>query len=79
MALVAATYTLVPYLIRQATNALSTDDSHRYAASAVVLAGAYGLTWTVARAGEWLKNMVSAAVLARCDAMRHFIMLSTRD
>ena len=52
MALVAALYTLVPYLLRQATNALSVDATHRYAATAIVLAGTYGLTWTVAHAGE---------------------------
>ncbi|AOK31582.1 multidrug ABC transporter ATP-binding protein [Burkholderia singularis] len=68
MAGISALYTLVPYLLRQATNALSIADAHRYPALAVILALAYGLTWTAAHAGEWLKNIYSAALLARCDA-----------
>ncbi|KVZ46917.1 multidrug ABC transporter ATP-binding protein [Burkholderia ubonensis] len=71
MALVATLYTLVPYLLRLATNALSLGAVHGYAASAVVLTGAYGVTWTIAHACEWLKHMISAAVLARCDAAFH--------
>jgi ATP-binding cassette subfamily B protein len=71
MTFVTGLYTLVPYLLRQATNALSADHVHRYSASALVLAGAYGLTWTAAHGFEWIKNMVSAFVLARCDAAFH--------
>jgi ATP-binding cassette subfamily B protein len=74
MALVAGLSTLVPYLLRQTTNALSTDDAHRHSASIVLLAGAYGLTWTASHAFEWLKNMFSAAVLARCDAAFHHVI-----
>jgi ABC-type bacteriocin/lantibiotic exporter with double-glycine peptidase domain len=60
--------------LRQATNALSADHANPYAASAVVLSGAYGLAWTAAHAFEWLKNIVSASVLARCDAAFHHAM-----
>lgn len=61
-------YTLVPYLLRELTNALSIAGTSQYSALAVMLAIAYGLTWTAANAGEWLKNLLSAALLARCDA-----------
>ncbi|RKP46967.1 ATP-binding cassette domain-containing protein [Trinickia fusca] len=71
MVLLTGIYTLVPYLLRQTTNALSMDDVHRHATSAVLLAGAYGLAWMAAHVFEWLKGMVSAAVLARCDAAFH--------
>lgn len=70
MVLATGLYTLVPYLLRQATNALSVE-TIQYGASALVLSGAYGLTWTAAHALEWIKNMISASVLARCDAAFH--------
>ncbi len=71
MAFLTGLYTLVPYLLRQATNALSAETIHQYGASALLLSGAYGLTWTAAHALEWIKNMISASVLARCDAAFH--------
>ncbi|WP_206995537.1 ATP-binding cassette domain-containing protein [Trinickia mobilis] len=58
---------LVPYLLREATNALSAGE-HRHAITAILLAGAYGLCWTAARVSEWIKTMVSAIPLTRCDA-----------
>ncbi|WP_454741326.1 hypothetical protein [Cupriavidus necator] len=76
VALVAGLSTLVPYLLRQATNALSMDAAHRAAGSAVLLAGAYGLAWTAAHAFEWLKLMLSAAVLARCGAAFHHVIFA---
>jgi ATP-binding cassette subfamily B protein len=74
MALVTALYTLAPYLLRQATNVLSSGDARRDAVSVLALAGAYGLAWTAARAFEWLKNIASATILARCDAAFHHAM-----
>ena len=74
MGLITALYTLVPYLLRQAINALSTDHAHQDVASALALSGTYGLAWTAAHAFEWLKNIVSASVLARCDAAFHHAM-----
>ncbi|WP_439683596.1 ABC transporter transmembrane domain-containing protein [Cupriavidus oxalaticus] len=71
VALCAALSTLVPYLLREATNALSVDATHSDTGSPLLLAAAYGLAWTSARAFEWLKAMLSAAVLARCDAAFH--------
>jgi ATP-binding cassette subfamily B protein len=76
MALVTGLYTLVPYLLRQATNALSADHVHLHSTSALVLSGTYGLAWTAARAFEWIKNIVSASVLARCDAAFHHAIYS---
>ncbi|WP_316153045.1 ABC transporter ATP-binding protein [Cupriavidus sp. BIC8F] len=76
VAFVAGLSTLVPYLLRQATNALSMNAAHRATGSAVMLAGAYGLAWTAARAFEWLKSMLSAAVLARCDAAFHHVIFA---
>ncbi|WP_454734802.1 hypothetical protein [Cupriavidus necator] len=76
VALVAGLSTLVPYLLRQATNALSMDAAHRAAGSAVLLAGAYRLAWTAAHAFEWLKLMLSAAVLARCGAAFHHVIFA---
>ncbi len=71
VALCAALSTLVPYLLREATNALSVEAPHSATGSPVFLAAAYGLAWTTARALDWLKAMLSAAVLARCDAAFH--------
>lgn len=71
VALCAALSTLVPYLLREATDALSVDASQSAAGAALLLAGAYGLAWTAARAFDWLKAILSAAVLARCDAAFH--------
>ncbi|WP_312932415.1 ABC transporter ATP-binding protein [Stutzerimonas nitrititolerans] len=55
----------VPVLLRDATNRLSAGE-----ASGVVLATAavYALCWTGAQVLEWTKNIISAAVLVRCDA-----------
>lgn len=57
--------TTVPVLLREATNRLSAGE-----AMAVVLgtAAAYALCWTGAQVLEWTKNIISAAVLVRCDA-----------
>jgi ATP-binding cassette subfamily B protein len=71
VALCAALSTLVPYLLGEATNALSVEARHSATGSPVLLAAAYGLAWTTARAFDWLKAMLSAAVLARCDAAFH--------
>jgi len=60
--------TLTPYLLRETTNNLSSAGAVGYASSAVFLAAAYGICWTTTRVFEWLKTMVSAAILARCDA-----------
>jgi ATP-binding cassette subfamily B protein len=62
---------LTPYLLRQATDALTLAGTPGYSGLAVLLAGAYGACWTAARACEWLKTMVSAAILTRCDAAFH--------
>ena len=55
----------VPVLLREATNRLSGGE-----AMAVILgtAAAYALCWTGAQVLEWTKNIISAAVLVRCDA-----------
>ncbi|MEC3768049.1 ABC transporter ATP-binding protein [Cupriavidus sp. SS-3] len=71
VALSAALSTLVPYLLRETTNALSVDATLGATAMPVILAAAYGLAWTTARAFEWLKAMIFTAVLARCDAAFH--------
>lgn len=71
VALSAALSTLVPYLLRETTNALSIDATLTATGMPVILAAAYGLTWTASRACEWLKAMIFAAVLARCDAAFH--------
>ncbi|MCQ4243178.1 ABC transporter transmembrane domain-containing protein [Stutzerimonas stutzeri] len=57
--------TTVPVLLREATNRLSAGE-----AMAVILgtAAAYALCWTGAQVLEWTKNIISAAVLVRCDA-----------
>lgn len=57
---------LVPVLLRQATNSLSSDN----AILAVILgtAAAYVICWTGAQMLEWIKNIASAAILVRCDA-----------
>jgi ABC-type multidrug transport system fused ATPase/permease subunit len=65
--LIAGLDALVPYLLREVANRFSSKDPTA-AGYAIVLAGAYGLTWTAARVSEWMKNMMSAAVLSRCDA-----------
>lgn len=77
VAFVAGLSTLVPILLREATNALSVDGAHRPEGYAVLLAGAYGLAWTAAHAFEWVKSMLSAAVLARCDAAFHHVMFGS--
>ncbi|MCO4892191.1 ABC transporter ATP-binding protein/permease [Cupriavidus sp. WGtm5] len=71
VALAAALSTLVPYLLRETTNALSVDATLGATGMPVILAAAYGLAWTTARAFEWLKAMIFAAVLAGCDAAFH--------
>lgn len=71
VALCAALSTLVPYLLREATNALSVDARQNASSLPLLLAAAYGLVWTAARVFDWLKAMLSAAVLARCDAAFH--------
>ncbi|MGY2491958.1 ATP-binding cassette domain-containing protein [Cupriavidus sp. CP313] len=76
VAVVAGLSTLVPYLLREATNALSVDGAQRPEGYAIVLAGAYGLAWTASSAFEWIKSMISAAVLARCDAAFHHVMFA---
>ncbi|SOY50579.1 ABC-type transporter, ATPase and permease components [Cupriavidus taiwanensis] len=77
VALCAALSTLVPYLLREATNALSVDAAHGAIGYPLLLAAAYGLAWTTARAFDWLKFMLSAVVLARCDAAFHHAILAT--
>ncbi|MGN6319043.1 ATP-binding cassette domain-containing protein [Trinickia sp.] len=59
--------TLIPYVFRETTNQLTTRGDGM-AVTSVVLAGAYGTLWTIARVLDWIKNAVSAAMLARCDA-----------
>ncbi|MCO7543277.1 ATP-binding cassette domain-containing protein [Stutzerimonas nitrititolerans] len=55
----------VPVLLREATNRLAAGD-----ATSIILitAAAYALCWTGAQVLEWTKNILSAAVLVRCDA-----------
>lgn len=55
----------VPVLLREATNRLAAGD-----ATSIILitAAAYALCWTGAQVLEWTKNIISAAVLVRCDA-----------
>ncbi|SOY50689.1 putative ABC transporter, ATP-binding and permease component [Cupriavidus taiwanensis] len=76
VALCAALSTLVPYLLREATDSLSVDASHSATGAPLLLAAAYGLAWTAARAFDWLKAILSAAVLARCDAAFHNAIFS---
>ncbi|WP_240988837.1 ATP-binding cassette domain-containing protein [Cupriavidus taiwanensis] len=71
VALSAALSTLVPYLLRETTNALSVDATLSATGMPVILAAAYGMAWTTARAFEWLKAMIFSAVFARCDAAFH--------
>ena len=49
VALSAALSTLVPYLLRETTNALSVDATLGATAMPVILAAAYVLAWTTAR------------------------------
>lgn len=58
---------LVPFILRETTNELSST-VQPHAVTAIFLAGAYGLCWTAARVSEWVKTMISAATLTRCDA-----------
>lgn len=58
----------IPYLLRQATNILANSASHPDGRYTIMLVGGYGLGWTVLHALDWIKTMVSAAMLARCDA-----------
>ncbi|MGY2492750.1 ATP-binding cassette domain-containing protein [Cupriavidus sp. CP313] len=76
VAFVAGLSTLVPYLLRETTNALSMDGARQAGGYAVLFAGAYGLAWTTAHAFEWVKNMLSAAMLARCDAAFHHALFA---
>ncbi len=62
---IATINTLVPYLMRETVNALSRPDATM---SALLLAGAYGVCWSVAGALEWVKTMAASAMLSRCDA-----------
>jgi ATP-binding cassette, subfamily B, bacterial len=76
LVLVAALSTLVPWLLRQATNALAAGVANSATDSAMFFALAYGFAWTASHALEWLKTMLSAAVLARCDAAFHLTMFA---
>ena len=58
----------VPYLLRQATNILSLGITDSYLNSAFLFAGGYGLCWTAVHVFEWIKSIISASLLARCDA-----------
>ncbi|PKG96386.1 ABC transporter ATP-binding protein [Pseudomonas sp. Choline-3u-10] len=55
----------VPVLLREATNRLAAGDAMSII---LVTAAAYALCWTGAQVLEWTKNILSAAVLVRCDA-----------
>lgn len=55
----------VPVLLREATNRLAAGDATRII---LITAAAYALCWTGAQVLEWTKNIISAAVLVRCDA-----------
>ncbi|WP_312512398.1 ABC transporter ATP-binding protein [Stutzerimonas nitrititolerans] len=55
----------VPVLLREATNRLAAGDATRII---LITAAAYALCWTGAQVLEWIKNIISAAVLVRCDA-----------
>jgi len=55
----------VPVLLREATNRLAAGDA---TSIILVTAAAYALCWTGAQVLEWTKNILSAAVLVRCDA-----------
>lgn len=58
----------VPYLLRQATNILANSASHPDMWGTILLVGGYGLGWTTLHVLDWLKSMVFATMLARCDA-----------
>ncbi len=58
----------VPYLLRQATNILANRASHPDMRHTLLLVGGYGLGWTALHVLDWIKTMVSSAMLARCDA-----------
>ncbi len=55
----------VPVLLREATNRLAAGDAMSII---LITAAAYALCWTGAQVLEWTKNIISAAVLVRCDA-----------
>jgi len=55
----------VPVLLREATNRLAAGDAMSLI---LITAAAYALCWTGAQVLEWTKNIISAAVLVRCDA-----------
>ncbi|KRW65143.1 multidrug ABC transporter ATP-binding protein [Pseudomonas sp. TTU2014-096BSC] len=55
----------VPVLLREATNRLAAGDA---TSITLITAAAYALCWTGAQVLEWTKNIISAAVLVRCDA-----------
>lgn len=55
----------VPVLLREVTNRLAANDA---LGIILVTAAAYALSWTGAQVLEWTKNILSAAVLVRCDA-----------
>jgi ATP-binding cassette subfamily B protein len=59
--------TAVPYLLGELTNMLSQPATARVPALIMGVACAYAATWTVAQVLVWLKNVASAAMLARCE------------
>jgi ATP-binding cassette, subfamily B, bacterial len=67
VAIVAGLEALIPYLLRETTNTLVSND-RSVSTYAILIAGAYGFGWTLVRVLEWVKSMMSAAMLARCDA-----------
>jgi ATP-binding cassette subfamily B protein len=67
VAIVAGLEALIPYLLRETTNTLVLND-RSVSTYAILIAGAYGFGWTLVRVLEWVKSMMSAAMLARCDA-----------
>lgn len=64
----------VPYLLRETTNAITAQQKN--ISLIYLIASAYGLCWTLAKMMEWIKNILSAAVLARCDAGFHKAMFT---
>lgn len=71
LSLVAALDALTPYLLRQTIDSFSAADASEFRRWPLLLAGAYGVSWTAARVCEWVKTALSAAMLARCDAAFH--------
>lgn len=74
LALLAGLATAVPYLLRQTINALTLAAPSTPSWVIILLAGSYGVCWTAAHTLEWIKNMLSAAILARCDAAFHSVL-----